>query len=409
VRYIRQRFRRNPCRCGHYRRRRWNPFRIRTASRDDDDPRSLTQYCEAILDGGGKCGLNTREGKLYCPAHVEKHSYIVDLLNRIAETDKEIERVRRQGFRGVSESSIVVKDILTKLRAEGPRTVERLARAFKIEPRLIKEYGKYMINKKMIVSFTSARGSAVYRIPSSDLRRYRQRRRRRLRRNPWQVRSWRHRRRHTRRRNPWTRDLSAWTARFATEREEGPAPYPPLSPIAPVGQMAPRVVDPAPQKIRRKRTGPSHYEKKRRERFKRAGIYPEDIKYANCLYRDSVEYGEDRCKLCDAKLAERYLLWFSIPDTEEERKRRYFARSFFPVGNECLSNWTDDLEDSEDKRVYLETAEEQLNKSRRARRERAQAEEAALAREEAGIVEEEEPGPPDILSLIDDDSTDDDW
>jgi len=402
MRYIRQRFRRNPCHC---RRRRWNP-RPKRVEIAHAEIRRVTRYCEA-LDNGRECGRTTREGKPYCPDHVGQHPYIAGLLTRIGETDDEVERVKKQGFRGVSKDSIIVDDILIKLRTEGPRTVERIARAVHIEPLLVEKYGKYMINKGMIVSFISKRGSTVYKIPSSDLHRYRRRLQRRRRRNPWQIRSWSHKRRHTRRNPYWSRELSAWTARFATEREEGPAPYPPLFPVIEKLSLETSLAEQeAPQKkrVRRKRTGPSHYEKKRRERFKRAGIYPEDIKYANCIYRDSVEYGEDKCSLCDAKLAERYYLWFRVPDTEEERRRRYFSKGFFPVGNECLFNWTDDLPDSEDKRVYLETAEAQISKSRRARRERAQAEEAALAREEE---EEEDVG--SIFPVIDDYSTDDDW
>jgi hypothetical protein len=43
-----------------------------------------TRHCEAVDKGTGRiCTQSTREGKPYCPDHVENHPYVQDLLNRM--------------------------------------------------------------------------------------------------------------------------------------------------------------------------------------------------------------------------------------------------------------------------------------------------------------------------------------
>jgi DNA-binding MarR family transcriptional regulator len=366
---------------------------MRTTSRFGDRRRE-TKHCKV-------CGLPTREGKPFCPDHVEQHPYVTQLLRKLQRKEEELEGIDAIGHAAIHEDSIVAQDILVKLRAEGPRTIERLARELGLDPKIVEGYGRYLSQKGLITTHVSGRGSRVFKIAS--LRRHRFRRnpywRSCRKRNPYWIRK---------RRNPWSRPLSRWTAHFAMEREEGEPPYQPLD----LPEQRPSSDAPSRPRTRRPRpprTGPTHYQLKREQRFKGRGLRPEhDIKYANCIFRDTVEYGEDKCALCDANLSDRYLLHFRRPEPEDQLYR-FQAKSFFPVGNECVSNWTEDLPDSEDKRVYLEIVEAQIGRARRLRRQRAQQE--AVIEEE--IVEEPEIVPDSKLArlfeLLDDASTDDDW
>ena len=199
MRYIRKRFR-NHYRNRFHRRRRWNPrARVRTTPRHTGAARPSSKYCES-------CGSYTQEGKPFCSEHVERHSYIAELLSKLAEKDAEINRVRHQGPSGISENSIIAKDILIRIRVDDAKTAEGLAKELGLDTPLIREYINYLMDRNKIVPKRGPRGVTLYRIAPASLRRYRrrlQRRRRRLRRNPWQTRSWHRRRRHFRRRNPW--------------------------------------------------------------------------------------------------------------------------------------------------------------------------------------------------------------
>ena len=79
------------------------------------------------------CGGPTREGKPYCPAHVEQSPYVQRVLDRLARFEFERERVRQRGRRGVDLRGETAQELLRELRVNGPRSPAGLAKALGID------------------------------------------------------------------------------------------------------------------------------------------------------------------------------------------------------------------------------------------------------------------------------------
>jgi hypothetical protein len=98
------------------------------------------------------CPETTREGKIYCTNHVEKHPYVKHLLDRMADRDKEDHNVKMRGPKAVNMEGITVAEIMLHLRQNGPRTEERLQRELQIDKSIIHNY-VVALNQRGLVKF----------------------------------------------------------------------------------------------------------------------------------------------------------------------------------------------------------------------------------------------------------------
>jgi hypothetical protein len=99
------------------------PNRIFSIERiDAADYRSERRFaCEV-------CGGGTREGKPFCPEHVEQSPYVQSVVNALRAADDEIARVEKNGWQSVNIKGTKVAEILLHLRMHGSRTLDRLLR-----------------------------------------------------------------------------------------------------------------------------------------------------------------------------------------------------------------------------------------------------------------------------------------
>lgn len=93
-----------------------------------------TRGCEAL-----GCSRATREGKPYCPRHLELNPYVGNVLAGIEAMVEEAEEVRRRGARAKNARGPLGRELLVKLRdAGGSATLDRLARNLNVEARVVR-------------------------------------------------------------------------------------------------------------------------------------------------------------------------------------------------------------------------------------------------------------------------------
>ena len=106
---------------------------------------------------------STREGKPFCPDHVEMHPYVQEVVAFRKLRDAEI--VRIADGRQVADDSLLFKEIIIHITNLGSKTVERLACDLMIDIEAIKKLIKAMKRQKLIKIGRSKRGSTVVRLP----------------------------------------------------------------------------------------------------------------------------------------------------------------------------------------------------------------------------------------------------
>ena len=109
------------------------------------------------------CMNSTREGKPFCPDHVEMHPYVQEVVAFRKLRDAEI--VRIADGRQVADDSLLFKEIIIHITNLGSKTVERLACDLMIDIEAIKKLIKAMKRQKLIKIGRSKRGSTVVRLP----------------------------------------------------------------------------------------------------------------------------------------------------------------------------------------------------------------------------------------------------
>lgn len=112
------------------------------------------------------CTDSTREGKPYCPDHVERHSYVQEILAILAAREAEEERVRTDGPVAVDPSGLTAQELLLHLSLHGSRTVERLSREFQLDSRVMHDYVDALSERGQVVLGRTTRGSTVVRLAS---------------------------------------------------------------------------------------------------------------------------------------------------------------------------------------------------------------------------------------------------
>lgn len=109
------------------------------------------------------CGQPTREGKPYCPEHVDQQPYVAELLAELARQEAELAMVSLHGSDAVDTSGLTARELLQLVRLHGPRTVQRLGRELNIKPIIIRSYVRAMSEVGMVELGISKRGKTVVR------------------------------------------------------------------------------------------------------------------------------------------------------------------------------------------------------------------------------------------------------
>jgi hypothetical protein len=110
------------------------------------------------------CHNTTREGKPYCPDHVEDHPYVQEILQTLQASENELTNVRRRGKRAINAGGLVVKEITLHLSLHGGRTLERLSRELNVGIPVLKSYVDYLVAEGVAVLGRTTRGSTIVRL-----------------------------------------------------------------------------------------------------------------------------------------------------------------------------------------------------------------------------------------------------
>lgn len=86
------------------------------------------------------CAEPTREGKPYCPRHVEGMPYVARLVMDLRAQQAEQERVRRSTRPALDPDGLTARELLLLVEQHGGRTVPRLAKDLQLEPSVVARY-----------------------------------------------------------------------------------------------------------------------------------------------------------------------------------------------------------------------------------------------------------------------------
>lgn len=100
-----------------------------------ENPRSTSKVCQ--IPG---CPASTREGKPYCSDHVDQNPYATQLLESLAELEREHAKVRRRGATAVRPDSPTSCEILRELEQQRTCSVARLAQILALPQTLVGTY-----------------------------------------------------------------------------------------------------------------------------------------------------------------------------------------------------------------------------------------------------------------------------
>lgn len=128
-------------------------------SRAMDQGTGTTRLCRST-----GCDQTTREGKPFCPDHVEHHPYVQEILGTLAEREAEEERVRTAGAPAVDPSGLTARELVLHLSLHGARTVERLARELQLDPTIVDGYVSALVDRGFIALGRTNRGSTVVQL-----------------------------------------------------------------------------------------------------------------------------------------------------------------------------------------------------------------------------------------------------
>jgi len=110
------------------------------------------------------CGKPTREGKPFCPEHIEAGPYVKRLEDKIRAMEEEELKASESKRLKISEDSELLKDIITELRMRGPQSTAKLARTFNVTTKLLNKYVEFMLKKKIVITDKTRRGATIIRL-----------------------------------------------------------------------------------------------------------------------------------------------------------------------------------------------------------------------------------------------------
>jgi len=122
---------------------------------------STTRFCDAR-----GCTQTTREGKPFCPDHVELHPYVQTIIGTLREREAEEEKVRQRGARAVDPGGLTAKELVLHLSLHGARTIERLSRELQLDTKVLDGYVGALVRRGVVALGRTNRGSTVVRLSS---------------------------------------------------------------------------------------------------------------------------------------------------------------------------------------------------------------------------------------------------
>jgi hypothetical protein len=124
------------------------------------------------------CEKKTREGKPYCPDHVDKSLYVQDLFSQMAahKDEKDKARLGQQDLRQHLElhpDSMPIKEMLLALKLRGPQTTHSLSRELQLEQEVIMAYVDYLVSEGKVITHPGKRPDTTFvRLVAEQQRRY---------------------------------------------------------------------------------------------------------------------------------------------------------------------------------------------------------------------------------------------
>ena len=110
------------------------------------------------------CLKTTREGKPFCPDHVEQHAYVQGILGMLADREAEEARVRDQGADAVDPEGLTARELILHLTLHGARTVERLSREMQLDGPALQGYVHALVERNVVELGRTNRGSTVVKL-----------------------------------------------------------------------------------------------------------------------------------------------------------------------------------------------------------------------------------------------------
>ena len=105
------------------------------------------------------CESSTREGKPYCPDHVELHPYVAGVIATRKDREKELKDLAKN--RMIREDSPLFNEVLIHITNYGTKTVERLSRDLMIDVVILKKLVRTLKRKGIINIGRTKRGSTT--------------------------------------------------------------------------------------------------------------------------------------------------------------------------------------------------------------------------------------------------------
>lgn len=139
------------------------PRAIEHLTRGGSSSTSTTRFCDV-----SGCTQTTREGKPFCPDHVEHHPYVQAILSTLAEREDEEEKVRQRGSKAVNPMGLTAKELVLHLSLHGARTVERLSRELQLDSKVLDGYVGALVRKGVVALGRTNRGSTVVKLAKAS-------------------------------------------------------------------------------------------------------------------------------------------------------------------------------------------------------------------------------------------------
>lgn len=110
------------------------------------------------------CGGRTREGKPFCPHHVEHHNYVRNILQILEDQAEEHSNVLTKGVTAIGSNSLTVKEIVRLLSIRGTTTINRIAKDMSLDLKVVEVYVKYLVRRRIARSGETKRGAKTLRL-----------------------------------------------------------------------------------------------------------------------------------------------------------------------------------------------------------------------------------------------------
>lgn len=134
---------------------------IRTQSRLHHLGRTRVKHTRVKRCEIPSCSRATREGKPFCPDHVEDHPYARSLIEALVARRVEEALVLERGAQAASLDGITAKEIIGSVSVYGSRTVERIARELSLDRKTVEGYAQALARGKRVHLTKTKRGAVV--------------------------------------------------------------------------------------------------------------------------------------------------------------------------------------------------------------------------------------------------------